>query len=119
MKANTWISAVACVFLLALPSVAGAADLKQAGKDVRSGKIAIGKTYSMEKETRYHAAHVKVAGLNCQACHLEEFPSDMLMVGREKTLSSKNPGPVDRVVCVACHRGGGPGKLLYGLAVSD
>lgn len=116
MKTLIWMTA--CGWLLAA-TTAGAGDLKQVAKDVRDGTVAVGTTYSMDRTTRYHNVHAKAVGLNCESCHMEVYAPDMLLVGRNKVLSAKHPGPVDRTVCVACHRGGGPGRLLYGPAFSD
>lgn len=119
MKTSLLMNTLAAFALLGLAGGAGAADIKQAAKDVRDGKAKVGKVYSMDKTTRYHTVHTKVVGLNCQACHSEEYPADLLLVGRDKALPPKHPGPVDRAPCLACHRGGGPGRLLYGQAFSE
>ena len=49
---------------------------------------------------RMHDVHEKKVGMECADCHTKAHTDILLM----KTYASKGDKPVDRNVCVACHR---------------
>lgn len=92
------------------------ADITGIAEKIRAGKIDVGKKYSMnEKKGRLHIIHGGPVGLTCDACHFgETYQSDFLLVRKGEPVPKKGKGQVDRAVCIACHRKGGPATTFFG-----
>lgn len=102
---------------LALPAMAqDGVDIEKIGREVREGKIAVGKTYStgFEEGARFHTIHVDVLGLACKSCHSgTAYQSDFIFLRKGEVLSALAPGQADRAVCLGCHQTGGPASTWY------
>lgn len=84
---------------------------------IREGKINVGTEYGMEPGERFHNIHAKTLGLSCTMCHKgKEYPADYLYINFDRVYEEVNegmPGVVDRSVCLACHKVGGPASTFY------
>ncbi len=86
--------------------------LSTLAEKIKKGKIDVGKRYGLAPDQRYHKIHAEVLGLECTTCHTEkEATQEAIFIGQD--MSPESPGPVDRRVCLGCHRAG-PGRDLYG-----
>jgi hypothetical protein len=105
------------VLALALVVLAGGAlagGLEDTAKEVRAGKLDVGKARSLGLDARFHTIHAEKLGLGCSTCHVSGFPADYLLLRKDDRLAEGQPGPVERATCLACHKEGGPATPFYG-----
>lgn len=94
-------------------------SLLELAEAIRSGKINVGNKYGLALGERYHNIHVNVLGLSCTTCHKGNAPSkDYIYINIDRVIARMTnrgmPGPVDRAVCLACHKEGGIATKFYG-----
>lgn len=92
------------------------ANLAYIAEQIRSGKIDVGKDYSTNFQTgRFHIIHADKLLMDCNNCHYgTEYKKDYQIMGKNKPLSDKEPGRLQRNVCLGCHGKGGIATQLYG-----
>lgn len=101
-------AAVLGVAVTALPALAAGDPVeKPATKPAAAAK-------SMDPaKGSFHRVHTQKLELSCGACHATELKDVLFLRGAE--VSATRPGPVDRAVCLGCHRA--PAKpAWYGTA---
>ncbi len=71
----------------------------------------------LEIGQRYHNIHTMQVGLECSNCHISEYAPDYVYQRKYKLPVRGAPGPVDRGICLGCHKENGPtSKKFYGTA---
>lgn len=102
---------------LALPVLADdGIDIGMAAREIRDGKIAVGKTYSttLEDDSRFHNLHGDALGLGCKSCHTgSAYQADFIFLRKGEIMPREARGQVDRAVCLGCHQTGGPATAWY------
>lgn len=87
-------------------------NLPEIAEKIKNGKIKAGENYGMGIEERYHKIHNDILGIECSSCHIEKYQDDYLYQKKYKEFEN---GPVDRGICLGCHKENGPAKTkLYG-----
>lgn len=108
-------------FLLALGLALSAAaknsvNLGSVARDIREGKIDVGKTYStgLDEDDRFHNIHSDAIGLGCKSCHSgDAYQDDYLLLRKGEILPRDARGQAERGACLGCHRTGGPASTWY------
>jgi hypothetical protein len=94
-------------------------SLSAVAEKIQKGQIDVGgkekKAYGMAENQRFHRIHTNVLGLECATCHGEQLNPSVAAFTEPPAVdvSPKNPGLVDRQICVGCHVAG-PGRNIYG-----
>jgi len=89
-------------------------DISDVAKKIKNGEIDVGKNYGMGLEERYHKIHNEVLKIDCSSCHIEKYSDNYLYQRKYKEFEN---GPVDRGICLGCHKENGPAETkLYGTA---
>jgi hypothetical protein len=92
-------------------------NLPDTAERIAAGELDVGTEYGMELGQRYHTIHADTLGLACTTCHLKSYADDYVYQRRYKVPVRGAPGPVDRGVCLGCHKENGPAATsLYGTA---
>jgi hypothetical protein len=92
-------------------------NLAETAEKIVTGEIDVGKEFGMEIGKRYHTIHADILSLECTMCHISQYDPDYMYQRKYKLPMRGAPGPVDRGVCLGCHKENGPAKTkLYGMA---
>jgi len=92
-------------------------NLKDTAEAIAAGEVDVGEEYGMEDGQRYHTIHQEVLGLKCSSCHVDAYADDYVYQRRYKVPVRDAPGPVDRGLCLGCHKENGVAETkLYGTA---
>ncbi len=92
-------------------------NLPDTAKKIAAGEIEVGEEFGMEIGQRYHTIHADTLGLACTTCHVKSYADDYIYQRKYKVPVRGAPGPVDRGVCLGCHKENGPAATsLYGTA---
>lgn len=90
-------------------------DLARIAEEIRSGRIDVGKEYSMNYATgRFHRIHADKMLLDCTTCHYGyRYKKDYLIFDQGKPFPARARGLYQRSVCLGCHQSGGIATRWY------
>ena len=80
-------------------------EVEELAQKIRSGEIDVGTEHGLGLGQRYHRIHATVLELECVTCHISEADTTQTVFNAQD-VSAAAPGPVDKRVCLACHRAG-------------
>ena len=82
------------------------------GDDSALSADVLARDYGLAFGRSYHRIHTVQLGLGCTACH-QQGMEDADAIFSRQDVSPQAPAPVDKGICLACHRTG-PGPNFYG-----